>query len=85
MPLEIFETLKTNDDVLRFFRLYFPDSIDLIGKEHLLECFFASKPSSLVTVKVSNFYFINRAKLFNYQFIYSYFSVTRIMEVNVFY
>lgn len=52
MPLEMFEKLKTRDDVLDFFRLYFPDAIDLIGKDHLLNCFFASKPSSLISVKV---------------------------------
>lgn len=52
MPFEMFEKLKTNEDVLDFFKTYFPDSVDLIGKEHLLECYFASKPSSLVSVKV---------------------------------
>lgn len=52
MPLDMFEQLKTRDDVVEFFRRCFPDALDLIGKEHLLQCYFATKPSSLVTVKV---------------------------------
>lgn len=52
MPLEMFEALKTRQDVVEFFKKQFPDALDLIGQEHLLTCYFATKPSSLVTVKV---------------------------------
>lgn len=53
MPQEIFEKIKTPDDVIAFFEKYFADSIDLIGKQHLLDCYFATKPSPLVSVKCS--------------------------------
>jgi kynurenine 3-monooxygenase len=53
MPNEIFQRIKTPGQVIEFFEKYFYDAIDLIGKQHLIDCYFATKPSPLVSVKCS--------------------------------
>ncbi len=53
LPINIFETLITTDELLRFFQKYFPDAISLIGRENLIETFFSSKPLPLVSIKCS--------------------------------
>lgn len=52
MPFAKFKNLDTEEKLLAFFEKYFPDSIPLIGKQKLVEDFFAVKPSPLVAVKV---------------------------------
>ena len=52
MPYAKFETIKTDADVLEFFRQEFPDSIPLLGEKNLVEMFFSNPIGSLVTVKV---------------------------------
>lgn len=40
MPFDLFESIKTNDDLMRFFEDKFPDSIPLIGRfENWMEVF----------------------------------------------
>ena len=53
MPNEMFEQLKTKDDVVNFFRANFVDALNLMGEKHLLDVYFSSKPSPLVSVKVN--------------------------------
>ncbi|KAM9316701.1 kynurenine 3-monooxygenase [Gastrophryne carolinensis] len=55
MPFEDFETLQTEDQVLDFFKKYFPDSINLIGEENLKKDFFLLPPQALISVKCSSF------------------------------
>ncbi|XP_071962180.1 kynurenine 3-monooxygenase-like [Antedon mediterranea] len=51
MPFNIFESIKTNEDLLIFFNKYFKDSIDLIGMKELCDCFLSSKALPLVSIK----------------------------------
>lgn len=53
MPVNEFAKLESPDKLMKFFETYFFDAIDLIGKEKLIMDFFASKPSPLISVKVS--------------------------------
>lgn len=50
----MFDKLKTEELVEEFFKAQFPDAVELIGKEKLLKTFMKSKPSSLVSITVSN-------------------------------
>lgn len=51
MPFDNFNALDTNEKLLEFFEIYFPDSIPLIGKDRLIKDFFKIKAQSLVMVK----------------------------------
>ncbi|XP_069463749.1 kynurenine 3-monooxygenase isoform X2 [Ambystoma mexicanum] len=57
MPFEIFEQLTTGEDVMDFFKTYFPDSIPLIGEHALKRDYFLLPPQALISVKCSPFYF----------------------------
>jgi kynurenine 3-monooxygenase len=52
MPFVNFSEITTPDELLAFFRKYFPDSIKLIGEERLIKDFFKIKPQPLIMVKV---------------------------------
>lgn len=43
--------MHTKEQCIEFFKANFSDALELIGHEHLLNCYFATKPSSLVSVK----------------------------------
>lgn len=51
MPFANFSGIKCEDDLVSFFKRYFPDAIGLIGRERLIKDFFKTKPQSLVMVK----------------------------------
>jgi kynurenine 3-monooxygenase len=51
MPLELFESIKTNDDLLNFFEKHFIDVIPLIGKQDLIRQYFLRKPLPLISIK----------------------------------
>ena len=51
-PFQVFESLVTEDQVLKFFETNFPDSVSLIGKEDLIKDFFDNPTSPLVSLKV---------------------------------
>jgi len=53
MPLEMFTSLKTHAQVLEFFEKYFLDALDLIGRQTLVDIYFSTKPSPLITIKCS--------------------------------
>lgn len=53
MPFEMFEQLTTPEKLIKFFETYYPDSLPLIGRERLVKDYFATKPSGLVSIKVS--------------------------------
>lgn len=52
MPFTNFATLQTADNLLAFFREYFPDAVDLIGEKRLIIDFFRATPQHLVSIKV---------------------------------
>nr|CAD7603412.1 unnamed protein product [Timema genevievae] len=51
MPFHKFDSLDTPEKLVEFFRECFPDAVALIGQEQLVRDFFATRPSSLVSVK----------------------------------
>lgn len=53
MPFKNFESITNEFELLKFFKTDFPDSIDLIGKDDLINTFFNNKPSALITIKCS--------------------------------
>ncbi|KAM5164510.1 kynurenine 3-monooxygenase [Mantella aurantiaca] len=63
MPFEDFEKLRTEDQVLYFFKTYFPDSVDLIGEDNLKKDFFLLPPQALISVKCSSFCLDNKCVL----------------------
>jgi kynurenine 3-monooxygenase len=53
-PRELFdEQLVTDDAIVKFFKLQFPDALDLMGRERLLESFANNPRGSLVCVRCS--------------------------------
>lgn len=56
MPFDIFKTLKTEKDVLEFFRNNFADSIPLLGEKALVETVIRNKALPMVTVKCSPYH-----------------------------
>lgn len=53
MPANIFAQLDTPSALIKFFQTHYPDAVPLIGKERLVRDFFATRPSPLVSIKVS--------------------------------
>ncbi|XP_055620642.1 kynurenine 3-monooxygenase isoform X2 [Toxorhynchites rutilus septentrionalis] len=51
MPFSNFNSIKCDNELMRFFKQYFPDAIALIGRERLIKDFFKTKPQSLVMIK----------------------------------
>lgn len=51
MPFTNFYSIKCESDLIGFFRQYFPDAIDLIGRERLIKDFFKIAPQTLVMIK----------------------------------
>ncbi|OPL07315.1 kynurenine 3-monooxygenase-like, partial [Mytilus galloprovincialis] len=56
MPFENFNQIKTEDDVMDFFRRMFPDSIPLIGEKFLKEIYQSSKALPMVSIKCSPYH-----------------------------
>lgn len=52
MPSDVFDKLQTPNQVLDFFKVYYADSIPLIGEDRLVKDYFSTKPSALVSIKV---------------------------------
>ncbi|XP_065051724.1 kynurenine 3-monooxygenase-like [Rhopilema esculentum] len=57
MPYEIFDGIKTADDVLAFFEREFPDAIPLIGREKLAEDYLKNPVGDLISVKCKPYHF----------------------------
>jgi kynurenine 3-monooxygenase len=52
MPWQKFSEIKDRKTLVSFFRMVFPDALDLIGEDKVVEDFFTNEKGSLVTVKV---------------------------------
>lgn len=59
-PWKLLESLKTDDDVMKFFEKYFPDAIILIGKESLLYAFANHPKGKLLSLKCSRYHYENK-------------------------
>ena len=56
MPFVNFEAIKTKHDLLNFFQKHFPDSIDKIGIDNLVENFFANPTCPMISLKCMPYY-----------------------------
>uniref|UniRef100_A0A8D0E795 L-amino-acid oxidase n=1 Tax=Salvator merianae TaxID=96440 RepID=A0A8D0E795_SALMN len=56
MPFEDFEKLSTGDQVLDFFKIHFPDSVSLIGKQELMRDYFLLPAQAMISVKCSTYH-----------------------------
>jgi kynurenine 3-monooxygenase len=63
MPFEMFDSLRTDQDVLRFFDDTFPDAVPLIGRDELVETFRQLTATSLVSVKCRPYHYSDRGVL----------------------
>ncbi|XP_051946060.1 kynurenine 3-monooxygenase [Xyrauchen texanus] len=63
MPFEDFEKIQTGDEVIHFFKKYFPDSISLIGVEALKKDFFRLPAQAMVSVKCSPYHLFDKCVL----------------------
>ena len=61
MPFKVFQRIKSEKDLLDFFRKYFPDSIDKIGTDRLVKDFFDNPLGPLVSVKCYPHYLDSKA------------------------
>lgn len=61
MPFQNFNEIKTEAELISFFKSTFPDALDLIGTESLVESFFKNTRGSLVSIKCSPFHYKNKA------------------------
>lgn len=51
LPWKEFDKMKTSEDVVRIFKDYFPDVIEMIGQEKLCKHMLSLKPQSLIMTK----------------------------------
>lgn len=61
MPFEIFDSIKTEEQLMQFFRDKFPDSLPLLGEENLKQTFLSSKALPLVSIKCHPYHVGSRA------------------------
>lgn len=63
MPFENFNSIKSSQDLLKFFNIYFPDSIPLIGEERLVRDFFKIPAQYLMAVKCRPYHISSKVLL----------------------
>ena len=51
MPLKVFDSIETEEELLAFFMKHFPDSVEKIGVQRLVQDFFANPTCRLISVK----------------------------------
>ena len=56
MPFKVFESIETEEDLLTFFMKHFPDSVDKIGVERLVQDYFHNPVGGMISVKCSPHY-----------------------------
>lgn len=61
IPRELFKSLSTPERVLEFFVSQFPDAVNLIGKEGLVEQFLEHPKSNLMSIKCSPYHYEDKA------------------------
>ena len=61
MPTATFDTITDPASLRAFFSEYFPDSLDLIGRERLVKDYFSTKPAALVSVKCNPYHWSDKA------------------------
>ena len=61
MPFKIFDAIETEEELLAFFMKHFPDSVDKIGVERLVQDYFNNPVGKLVSVKCYPHFMANQA------------------------
>ncbi|CAI2178677.1 6115_t:CDS:2 [Funneliformis geosporum] len=61
MPFENFDAIRTEDDLMEFFRKYYVDSIPLIGEDQLKKEYFRNPRGSLMSIKCKPYHYKDRA------------------------
>jgi len=61
MPFENFDSFKTKEDVMNFFTAIFPDFVQLMGEERILEDFFKNPVLPMVSVKCKPYHVSDKA------------------------
>ncbi|KAG5864721.1 hypothetical protein JTB14_032573 [Gonioctena quinquepunctata] len=56
MPFARFESLKTEETILSFFKEMFPDAVHSLGEKEIVETFLTTKPSPLVSIRCSPYH-----------------------------
>ena len=56
MPFTVFDKIKTKEDLMAFFTANFPDSIDKIGADNLVNDFFENPLGPLIAIKCFPYY-----------------------------
>ncbi len=51
MPFSVFTSIETEEDLLSFFMKHFPDSVDKIGVDRLVQEYFSNPTGGLISVK----------------------------------
>ncbi|CAF3983074.1 unnamed protein product [Adineta steineri] len=55
LPISMFDSLSTSEEVLQFFQQYFPDVLSFIGSDEIIKTFRSSTPRPLITIKCSTY------------------------------
>lgn len=63
MPFELFDGIKTEEEILSFFEREFPDSIPLIGKEKLISDFKTNPSSPLISIKCKPYHYKDKVAI----------------------
>lgn len=63
MPFENFDSIKSSDELLKFFGAFFPDAISLIGEERLVKDFFKIPAQYLMAVKCRPYHISSKCLL----------------------
>ncbi|XP_078345085.1 kynurenine 3-monooxygenase-like isoform X2 [Oculina patagonica] len=61
MPFENFDSLETKEDVMSFFNADFPDFVQLMGEERILEDFFKNPVLPMVSIKCKPYHISDKA------------------------
>lgn len=52
-PFKTLEKLNTPENLVNFYKEYFPDVVPLIGEKKLVQDYFEREPKTLISIKVS--------------------------------
>ena len=59
MPNNIFDTIQTDMELVAFFKKHFPDAMDKIGQQNLLQEYFANPIGKMISVKCFPYFMAN--------------------------
>lgn len=83
MPFVLFDSLKSAEEVIDFFRANFADALPLIGYDNLVRTFFHSKYQPLISVKVQYQLTIISTPFYAHPRVGTYFDVIKFIRICV--